>query len=79
MKPGSKMYLAFMQKVQNFGLALFFFGITAQFAHLTKIGNALLILGAGLFSLSKLMNMLSPQVDEDYEWEKVYPELKEEE
>jgi hypothetical protein len=79
MKPGSKLYVAFMQKVQNFGLALFFFGIAAYFTQVTAVANVLLIAGAGLFGIAKFMQMISPQIEEDYEWEKVYPELNEEE
>jgi hypothetical protein len=76
MKAGSKMYLVFINKMQNFGLAFFFFGVGAYFIkfHLTSL--ILMIGGALLFGIAKLLNMASP-VHDDYEWEKVYPELNE--
>lgn len=78
MKVGSKMYLMFINKMQNFGLAFFFFGITAYFAQLNTASTILMIVGAVLFGLSKVLNALNPVYD-DYEWEKVYPELEDNE
>jgi len=76
MKAGSKMYLAFINKLQGFGLAFFFFGIGAYFAHLNVLSKILMLFGAILFAVAKILNLFNP-IYSDYEWEKVYPELEE--
>jgi hypothetical protein len=78
MKAGSKSYLIFTNKMESFGLAFFFFGITIYFIHLSMLSSILMILGVVLFSIAKVINMFNP-VFEEYEWEKVYPELNDNE
>lgn len=78
MKAGSKSYLAFINKMQNFGLAFFFFGVGIYFIQLSMLSSILMIFGTVLFSITKVLNMFNP-VFEEYEWEKVYPELHENE
>lgn len=78
MKIGSKKYQSTIFKLKNFGIALFFFGIAAHFTSLTKVANVMLIAGIGMFGIAQIFNLITPQIDGDYEWEKVYPELNEE-
>jgi hypothetical protein len=78
MKAGSKSYLTFINKMESFGLAFFFFGVTIYFIQFNMLCSILMILGVILFSISKVVNMLNPVIEE-YEWEKVYPELNDNE
>lgn len=75
MKPGSKAYLKFRIKTQQFGIFFFLIGIALRINDVPYSGY-LLLTGAAWFGTAKIMQAFEKTYHEP-EWERVFPELDE--
>ena len=70
----TKVMLKLRLKFQQFGLAIFFFGL-AVFINRIPGGKMTILMGGMLYALSRVLRAFEPVYHEP-EWELVYPELE---
>lgn len=83
MKPGSKAWKMFIQKIYRFSISIGVLGLTFKFIEwksgdsegaMSYISSGMVIIGVLFYSIIQFLSGFAP-INEDPNWELVYPEL----